>query len=79
MSANRPREEEIFEIFDASREFTASERAAHLAEVCGLGADLRKRIEGMLEADAAADEFFKTSDTPSPHRGSCRSQPVSLD
>ena len=63
MSANRDREEEIF---DAAREVTANERAAHLAEVCGLDADLHKQIEGMLEADAAADEFFKTSDAPSP-------------
>ena len=51
MSANRDTEEEIF---DAARELAANERAAYLAEMCGQDADLRKRIEGMLEADAAA-------------------------
>jgi len=63
MSANRDREEEIF---DAARELAAHERAAYLAERCGQDADLRQRIEGMLEADAAAGEFFKTHDAPSP-------------
>ncbi len=57
MSANRDREEEIF---DTARELAAEERAAYLAERCGQDADLRERIEGMLEADAAAGEFFKT-------------------
>ena len=62
MSANRDREEEIF---DAARELAADERAAYLAERCGQDADLRQRIEGMLEADAAAGEFFKTHDASS--------------
>jgi len=57
MSANRDREEEIF---DTARELAADERAAYLAERCGQDADLRQRIEGMLEADEAAGEFFKT-------------------
>jgi len=57
MSANRDREEEIF---DAARELAAHERAAYLAERCGQDADLRQRIEGMLEADAAAGAFFET-------------------
>jgi len=57
MSANRDREEEIF---DAARELAADERAAYLAEKCGQDADLRQRIEEMLAADAAAGEFFKT-------------------
>jgi len=34
--------------------------------MCGQDADLRQRIEGMLAADAAAGEFFKTHDAPSP-------------
>jgi len=63
MSANRDREEEIF---DTARELAADERAAYLAEKCGQDPDLRQRIEGMLEADAAAGEFFKTHDAPSP-------------
>jgi eukaryotic-like serine/threonine-protein kinase len=63
MSADRDREEEIF---DVARELAAHERAAYLAERCGQDADLRQRIEGMLEADAAAGEFFKTQDAPSP-------------
>jgi serine/threonine protein kinase len=63
MSANRDRDEEIF---NTARELAADERAAYLAERCGQDADLRQRIEGMLEADAAAGEFFKTHDAPSP-------------
>ena len=63
MSANRDREEKIF---DAARELAAHERAAYLANVCGQDADLRQRIEEMLAADAAAGEFFKTHDAPSP-------------
>ena len=63
MSANRNREEEIF---DAARDLAANERAAYLADMCGQDADLRQRIEGMLEADAAAGEYFKTHDAPSP-------------
>jgi hypothetical protein len=63
MSANRDREEEIF---DTARELAADERAAYLAEKCGQDADLRQRIEEMLAADAAAGEFFKTHDAPSP-------------
>jgi serine/threonine protein kinase len=63
MSANRDREEEIFDI---ARELAADERAAYLAERCDQDADLRQRIEGMLEADAAAGEFFKTHGAPSP-------------
>jgi serine/threonine protein kinase len=63
MSANRDREEEIF---DTARELAADERAACLAEKCGQDADLRQRIEEMLAADAAAGEFFKTHDAPSP-------------
>jgi serine/threonine protein kinase/Flp pilus assembly protein TadD len=59
MSANRDREEEIF---DAARELADDERAAYLAGRCGQDADLRQRIEGMLEADAAAGDFFKTHD-----------------
>jgi eukaryotic-like serine/threonine-protein kinase len=62
MSANRDREEEIF---DAARELAAHERAAYLAEVCGQDVDLRQRIEGMLAADAAAGEFFQTHDASS--------------
>src|SRR6185295_9926039 len=61
MSANRDREEEIF---DAARELAADERAAYLAHRCGQDADLRQRIEGMLGADAAAGEFFKTNVAP---------------
>ena len=57
MSVNRDREEEIF---DAARELAAHDRAAYLAERCGQDANLRQRIEGMLEADAAAGAFFKT-------------------
>jgi serine/threonine protein kinase len=63
MSASRDREEEIF---DVARELAAHERAAYLSERCGQDADLRQRIEGMLEADAVAGEFFKTHDAPSP-------------
>src|SRR5688572_11315062 len=63
MSANRDREEDIF---DAARELAADERAAYLAERCGQDADLRQRIEEMLAADAAASEFFKTHDAPLP-------------
>src|SRR5687768_7330852 len=62
MSANRDREEEIF---DAARELAADERAAYLAERCGQDADLRQRIEGMLAADEAAGDFFKTHDASS--------------
>src|SRR5512134_3780001 len=62
MSVNRDREEEIF---DAARELAADERAAYLAGRCGQDADLRQRIEGMLEADAAAGDFFKTHDARS--------------
>jgi serine/threonine protein kinase/tetratricopeptide (TPR) repeat protein len=61
MSAKRDREEEIF---DAARELASNERAAYLAMRCGQDADLRLRIEGMLEADAAAGEFFKTREAP---------------
>ena len=63
MSANRDRDEEIF---DTARELAGEERAAYLAESCGQDADLRQRIEAMLEADAAAGEFFKTHDPSSP-------------
>src|ERR1051325_4071338 len=63
MSANRDREEEIF---DTARELAADERAAYLAEKCGQDADLLQRIEEMLAADASAGEFFKTHDAPSP-------------
>ena len=63
MTASRDREEEIF---DTARELAADERAAFLAEKCAQDADLRQRIEGMLEADAAAGEFFKTHDAPAP-------------
>jgi serine/threonine protein kinase len=63
MSANRDREEEIF---DAARELAPDERAAYLAERCGQDADLHQRIEGMLAADGAAGDFFKTHDAPSP-------------
>jgi serine/threonine protein kinase len=62
MSVNRDREEEIF---DTARELATDERAAYLAERCGPDADLRQRIEGMLAADAAAGEFFKTAVAPS--------------
>jgi serine/threonine protein kinase/WD40 repeat protein len=61
MSVNRDREEEIF---DSARELAADERAAYLANVCGQDADLRQQIEGMLAADAAADEFFNTHGVP---------------
>jgi len=50
MSASRDRDEEIF---DTARELAADERAACLAKRCGQDADLRQRIEGMLEADAS--------------------------
>ena len=63
MSTDRDREEGIF---DAARELAADGRAAYLAERCGQDANLRQRIEGMLAADAAAGEFFKTGDAPSP-------------
>src|SRR5688572_33310963 len=63
MSANRDREEEIF---DVARELAAHERAAYLSERCGQDADQRERIERMLAADAAAGEFFKTHDASSP-------------
>ena len=63
MSVNRDREEEIF---DAARELAAEERAAYLAERCGQDADLRQRIQGMLAADAAGGELYKTHDAPSP-------------
>jgi hypothetical protein len=63
MSVNRDREEEIF---DAARELAAHERAAYLAKRCGEDADLRQRIEGMLAADAAAGDFLKTHNAPSP-------------
>jgi hypothetical protein len=36
---------------------------------CGQDAELRQRIDGMLAADAAAGEFFKTRDAPSPAEG----------
>ena len=62
MSADRDQEEEIF---DAARELAAHERAAYLAKRCGEDADLRQRIEGMLAADAAAGDFFKTHDARS--------------
>ena len=62
VSANRDREEEIF---DTARELASDERAAYLAESCGQDAGLRQRIEEMLQADAAAGEFFKTRDAPS--------------
>ncbi len=61
MNANRDRDEEIF---DAARELADEERAAYLAKMCGQDADLRQRIEAMLEADAAAGEFFKTEVAP---------------
>ena len=63
MGANRDREEEIF---DAARELADDERAAYLAGRCGQDADLRQRIEGMLAADAAAGEFFKTHERRHP-------------
>jgi hypothetical protein len=66
MSANRDREEEIF---DAARELAGDERAAYLAGRCGGNADLRQRIDGMLAADGAAGEFFKTHDAPPPAEG----------
>ena len=58
MSANRDREEEIF---DAARELAAHDRAAYLAETCAQDAALRQQIEGMLKADAAARRFVATS------------------
>jgi serine/threonine protein kinase len=63
MSADRDQEEEIF---DAARELADDERAAYLAGRCLHDADLRQRIEGMLAADAAAGQFFKTHGAPSP-------------
>jgi hypothetical protein len=63
MSANRDREEEIF---NAARELAAEERAVYLAERCGQDGDLRPRVEGMLAADEAAGDFFKTHDAPLP-------------
>ncbi|HZR17580.1 MAG TPA: protein kinase [Verrucomicrobiae bacterium] len=58
MSQNRDREEAIF---DAARELApGAARAAYLLEECGQDAELRKRIEAMLEADGAAAEFFET-------------------
>ena len=51
MSANRDQEEEIF---DTARELAADERAAYLAEKCGQDADLRQRIEEMLEIGRAS-------------------------
>src|SRR6185295_15653443 len=62
MSAKRDREEEIF---DTARELAADDRAAYLAGACGQDADLRQRIERMLQADSAAGEFFKTAVAPS--------------
>jgi serine/threonine protein kinase/WD40 repeat protein len=61
MSAKRDREEELFNI---ARELAADERPAYLAKSCGQDAELRRRIEGMLEADAAAGEFFKIKVAP---------------
>jgi hypothetical protein len=58
LSAERDREEEIF---DVAREIaSAEERAAYLADACGRDVELSERIERMLKADAAADEYFKT-------------------
>jgi eukaryotic-like serine/threonine-protein kinase len=62
MSANRDREEEIF---DGARELAANGRAAYLAEKCGHDAGLCQRIEGTLAAETAACEFFKTHDASS--------------
>jgi eukaryotic-like serine/threonine-protein kinase len=64
MSADRDREEEIF---DTARELASDERAAYLAGRCGHDAELRQRLAAMLEADAAASKFFKTHDAPSPN------------
>jgi eukaryotic-like serine/threonine-protein kinase len=61
---NTDREEEVF---DVARDIASTgERAAYLAKACGADAPLRQRIEQMLAADAAAGEFFKTQDAPSP-------------
>ena len=64
MSADREREEEIF---DVAREIaSADEQAAYLARMCGGNSELRERIEGMLKADAAAGEFFNRPEDPRP-------------
>src|SRR5882724_13016886 len=48
-------------IFEAARQFASrKERRAYLAEACGNDSNLRRRIEDLLEADAGADEIFKT-------------------
>jgi serine/threonine protein kinase/WD40 repeat protein len=64
VNAERNREEEIFDI--ARSLSTPGEREAYLAQACGDDAGLRQRIEDMLGADAAAGEFFKTSEVASP-------------
>jgi eukaryotic-like serine/threonine-protein kinase len=63
MSPNRDQEEEIFE---GASELTGDKRAEYVAEKCGHDADLRKRIEDMLEVHPAASEFFKTHGGLSP-------------
>ena len=47
------------DIFCDARELaSAAERAAYLDRACGDDAELRRRIERLLEADAAADSFL---------------------
>ena len=54
-----------------------AERSAWLAEQCGADAELRQRIEGLLQAHAAAGEFLEqpardiptTPDRPQDHLG----------
>ena len=45
-------------LFHEARDLPASERDSYLRSACGSDAKLRSRIEALLQADAAANEFL---------------------
>jgi serine/threonine protein kinase/WD40 repeat protein len=60
-----PNQERIEAVFETARHVTSrTERAAYLDEACGQDAALRQVVEAMLAAEAAADEYFRTAESP---------------
>ena len=55
---NPERWEQITEIYHSALELETGERAAFLAEKCADDESLRREVESLLEADAAAGDFI---------------------
>jgi hypothetical protein len=62
MNPNQDRKEALFET--ARQLASRAERAAYLDEACGDDLALRRQIEAMLETEAAADQYFRTTEAP---------------